>query len=151
MYIALLFHVTGVVIWVGGMFFAYMALRPAAGKVLEPAQRLPLWLATFAKFFPWVWVSILLIVTSGLYLIFALGGLRIAGAHVHLMILLAIVMVTIFAHVYYAPFRKLKRHVALKDWPQAGTALNRIRMLVGMNLLLGLATIAVATAGKLTL
>src|SRR5438105_2867776 len=58
--IALWLHLLGVVVWVGGMFFAYMALRPAA-KLLEPAQRLPLWGATFTHFFPWVWVSIILI------------------------------------------------------------------------------------------
>ena len=29
-----LLHVLGIVVWVGGMFFAYMALRPVAASVL---------------------------------------------------------------------------------------------------------------------
>jgi uncharacterized membrane protein len=29
--------------WVGGIFFAYMALRPAAMITLEPPVRLKLW------------------------------------------------------------------------------------------------------------
>ena len=45
-------HILSVVIWVGGMFFAYMAMRPAAASVLEPPKRLSLWLPTFKRFFP---------------------------------------------------------------------------------------------------
>ena len=29
-------HVLAVVVWVGGMFFAYFCLRPAAAKLLQP-------------------------------------------------------------------------------------------------------------------
>ena len=43
--IALLLHLLGVVVWVGGMFFAYMALRPVAATVLGPPLRLGLWAA----------------------------------------------------------------------------------------------------------
>ena len=32
----LLVHLLGVIVWVGGMFFAHMALRPSAAEVLEP-------------------------------------------------------------------------------------------------------------------
>ena len=47
-------HLLGVIVWVGGMFVAYMALRPAAVEVLEPYQRLPLMKRTLDRFFPWV-------------------------------------------------------------------------------------------------
>ena len=147
MKIALWLHLLSVVVWVGGMFFAYMALRPAATKLLEPSQRLSLWALTFTHFFPWVWVSIGLILGSGFYMIFLLGGFSAAPRHIHVMLLLGIIMMLIFGHVYFSPFRKLKRYSVLKDWPHAGTALNQIRMLVGTNLLIGLVTITVATAG----
>jgi len=55
--LALSFHILGAVVWVGGMFAAYVCLRPAAG-VLEGPQRLKLWRGFFAKFFPWVWISL---------------------------------------------------------------------------------------------
>jgi len=64
MEIARLLHLLGVVIWVGGMFFAYMTLRPAAAALLEPAQRLPLWQATLSRFFTWVWIAVALIIVS---------------------------------------------------------------------------------------
>ncbi|HEY6898714.1 MAG TPA: hypothetical protein VI279_15765, partial [Rhodocyclaceae bacterium] len=57
----LFLHVASVVVWVGGMFFAYMCLRPAAVELLEPPQRLRLWLGVFDRFFRWVWLAVALI------------------------------------------------------------------------------------------
>lgn len=145
--IALLLHLLGVVVWVGGMFFAYMALRPVAASVLEPPQRLNLWAGVFAKFFPWVWLSIALILGSGLYMWMALGGMA-APAYVFVMIGLGIVMMLIFAHVFFAAFKKLKRALAEQAWPAGAAALGQIRMLIGINLSIGLLTIAVAILGR---
>jgi len=145
--IALLLHLLGVVVWVGGMFFAYMALRPVAASVLEPPQRLNLWAGVFAKFFPWVWLSIALILGSGLYMWMALDGMA-APAYVFVMIGLGIVMMLIFAHVFFAAFKKLKRALAEQAWPAGAAALGQIRMLIGINLSIGLLTIAVAILGR---
>ena len=148
MKIALWLHLLGVTVWVGGMFFAYVCLRPSATRLLEPAQRLPLWSAVFVRFFTWVWLSVALVLASGLVMWMLLGG-KTAPLYTHLMAAIGLAMMLIFAHVYFAPYRRLRRHVALKDWPQAGLALNRIRFLVATNLLLGLITITVATLGQL--
>lgn len=145
--IALLLHLLGVVVWVGGMFFAYMALRPVAATVLEPPQRLSLWVGVFGKFFPWVWLSIALILGSGLYMLMALGGAS-APLYVIAMLVLGVVMMLIFAHVFFAAFKKLKRAVAEQAWPTGGTALAQIRMLIGINLSLGLITVVVAILGR---
>lgn len=140
-------HVLGVTVWVGGMFFAFMALRPAAAQVLEPPQRLPLWSQTLGRFFRWVWLAVALILVSGLAMMAWLGG---AGAPLYtwVMLLIGIGMMLIFAHVYFAAFRRLERAVAAGDWKAGGAALGQIRKLVGLNLVLGLVTITVATAGK---
>ena len=149
MEIARLLHVLGVVVWVGGMFFAYMALRPAAAALLEPQQRLPLWQATLSKFFAWVWVAVALILVSGLWMIQLLGGFKAAGSYVHMMLALGIVMMLIFAHVFFAAYRRLTRFVQTQDWKSAGAALGQIRKLVGVNLMLGLLTICIAILGRL--
>ena len=57
MSIALMLHILAVVIWVGGMFFAYALLRPVLSEV-DPPQRLMIWANTFKKFFPWIWMCI---------------------------------------------------------------------------------------------
>ena len=145
--VALLLHLLGVVVWVGGMFFAYMALRPVAAAMLEPPQRLSLWAGVFGKFFPWVWGSIVLISGSGWYMLMALGGAS-APLYVLAMLVLGVVMMLIFAHVYFAAYKKLKRAVAEQAWPAGGAALAQIRMLIGINLSIGLLTIAIAILGR---
>ncbi len=149
MHLALTLHILGVVIWVGGMFFAYMALRPAAVEVLQAPFRLRLWEAVFNKFFPWVWLSIIFILGSGYYIIFALiGGFGSTGLYVHIMHGLGIVMVFIFLHVYFAPFNRLRQSNASESWELGGKALSQIRLLIAINLTIGLITIVIATAGR---
>lgn len=144
-------HLLGVVVWVGGMFFAYMALRPAAAQLLEPPQRLKLWNGTFSRFFPWVWLSVALILGSGLVMISLMGGFGAAALYVNLMFGIGLMMMLIFAHVFFAAYGKLRRFVIAEDWKAAGAALAKIRMLVGLNLVLGLVTVAVAIFGPLLL
>jgi uncharacterized membrane protein len=145
--IAVFFHVLGVVVWVGGMFFAYMALRPAAAQLLEPPQRLALWQETLRRFFNWVWLAVALVLASGLWMLLRMGGFAGVPAYVHIMLVLGLVRIAIFAHVFFAPFKRLTANVAAKDWKAAGAALNEIRKRVALNLALGLLTITVATAG----
>lgn len=146
---AVILHVLSVVIWVGGMFFAYMCLRPAAATQLEPPVRLRLWVGVFENFFPWVWVAIALILATGLWIVFArFQGFGASPFYVHAMLGLGIVMMLIFFHVYFAPYPKLRRAVMAEDWPAGGKALAQIRMLVGINTLIGVATIAIAAGGR---
>ena len=147
MQLSYLLHVLGIVVWVGGMFFAYMALRPVAASVLEPPQRLTLWAGVFDKFFPWVWASVVLILLTGLHMLMAFGGMA-APHYAMTMLVLGVVMMLIFAHVYFAPTKKLKRAVAAQDWKAGGAALGQIRKLIGINLILGLVTIAVVFLGR---
>ncbi|MHB9118638.1 MAG: CopD family protein [Burkholderiales bacterium] len=144
--LATLLHVLGVVVWVGGMFFAYMALRPVAVDVLQPPLRLPLWAGVFRRFFPWVWLSILLILTSGFALIGMLGGMGAVGWHVHAMLAIGVVMMLIFVYIYFGPFARLKSFVQADDWKSAGQALGTIRHLIAINLSLGLLNIVLAKA-----
>src|SRR5574340_286679 len=148
MNLLLLLHVLGVVVWVGGMFFAYMALRPVTASVLEPPQRLMLWTGVFGKFFPWVWVSVALILLSGLDMLMRLGGAA-APHYVLTMLVLGVAMMLIYAHVFFAPYKKLKRAVGQQDWKAGGAVLAQIRRLIGINLIIGLVTIAVVFGGRM--
>jgi len=148
MNVFLFLHVLGVVVWVGGMFFAYMALRPAAAEILEAPERLPLWKGTLRRFFSWVWVSVALILLSGFGMIARLGGFAAQRWYVHAMVGIGVVMTLIFAHVFFAPYGRLKRYVAAREWQAAAGALNQIRILVAINLVLGLIVVAIATLGR---
>lgn len=140
-------HVASVVVWVGGMFFAYVCLRPVAAAQLQPAQRLPLWRGVFDLFLNWVWVAIAVILSSGLAMMLQVG-FKSAPLNWHIMFLLGLSMMLIFALVYFVPYRILGRACDAQDWPAGGAALGQIRKLVGLNLLLGLLNIGIATLGR---
>jgi uncharacterized membrane protein len=149
MSIAIALHVLAAIIWVGGMFFAHQALRPAAVQVLEPPLRLQLWVQTFKRFFVWVWLSIFVLLASGYWMLFnVFGGFSNAGMHIHLMQALGLAMVAIYLHVFFAPYRKLRYAVIIEDYAEGGKQLGRIRKLVGLNVLLGLAVAAIASGGR---
>jgi uncharacterized membrane protein len=149
MALMLALHALSAVIWVGGMFFAYVVLRPVAAGRLEPPQRLGLWAGVFARFFPWVFASIAVLLASGYWMVLSFyGGFDAVGLHVHLMVWIGYLMMLLFLHVFFAPFKRLKRAVAAADWQAGARSLAQIRILVGINLALGLAVVAIATGGR---
>ena len=117
--LALALHTLGAVVWVGGMFAIYVCLRPALGT-LEPPERLRLMRGTFQKFFPWVWLAILLLLASGYWMVFtAFSGFAGAGLHVHLMQMIGWLMIALFVWLFHGPWLAFKRAVDVEDWPNA--------------------------------
>ncbi len=131
------------------MFFAYVVLRPTAGKLLEPAQRLPLWSETLRRFFRWVWIAIIVLVSTGNWMIFGFyGGMAKAGVHIHIMNGIAWIMIVLFVYLNLGPIKSLHTSVADRDWPSGTEHLARIRRIVAVNLSLGLAIVVIASAGR---
>lgn len=143
----LFLHLAGVVVWVGGMFFAYFCLRPAAVRTLEPPQRLPLWVATFEPFLRYAAIAVVVILVSGLAM-FLQVGFALAPPGWHVMLALGLVMSAIFGHVYFALFPRLRRQSEAASWPAAAATLNSIRKMVGINLVLAVATVAAAAMSR---
>ena len=146
--IALPLHVLSAVVWVGGMFAAYVCLRPAAGS-LEAPQRLTLWRGFFQKFFPWVWLSVLLLLATGYWMLAAyFGGFARAPLYINLMQSLGLLMAALFLWLFHGPWLKFKRAVDAQQWPDAGTQLAKIRKIIAVNLPLGLIVVAIASGGR---
>jgi len=141
-------HVLSAVIWVGGMFFAYVALRPAAVNVLDAPTRVRLWEATFNRFFPWVWLAVAILLGSGFWMMFiAFNGMK-APIYIQAMLGIALVMMAIYAHIFFAPFKLMRRAIKAGDTPAAGHRLKQIRQLIGVNLILGLIVVIIAVSGS---
>jgi uncharacterized membrane protein len=136
-------HILSAVVWVGGMFFAHQMVRPSVGP-LDPPVRLALWRRIFARFFPWVWAAIGLLLASGL----AMQGLGINGLHVEIMEGLGVIMMLAFGHLYFAPWQRFRRAVDGSEFPAAAAQLNQIRRIVEFNLVLGLVVVVVGATGR---
>ena len=141
-------HIVSVVFWVGGMAFAYAILRPSAGP-LEAPVRLALWARVFARFLPWVGVSALALLITGFAMIFLMfGGMADVPLYVNLMLGVGIVMMLIYLHLVFAPWKRLRRAVDAATWPEAAKALHQIRVLVGINTVLGTIVIVLGGSGR---
>jgi uncharacterized membrane protein len=146
--LAITLHVLSAVVWVGGMFFAYMALRPVAASLLEPPLRLPLWSKTFARFFPWVWTAVILLPLTGYWMVFSVfDGFENVKLYINIMQTTGITMILIYLYVFFIAYRRMNRAIAANDYAAAGKQLTVIRKLIGTNLILGLITITVASGG----
>ncbi len=149
MAIAIALHLLAAVTWVGGMLVMLLAVRPAAVELLEPPLRLPLLCSALSRFFVWVWLAIVVLLATGLWMLFMVfGGFAHAGIHIHTMLLLYLVMSALFIYLYFVPFSALKQALAAKQFAVAGPLMGRIRQIVMINASLGVTTVVVASAGR---
>jgi uncharacterized membrane protein len=147
MSIAMTLHILGVIIWVGGMFFAHMVLRPALNECLEAPQRLPLLLKVFDGFFPWVWGAVIAIMASGFWMLFTVYEGSI-GFWLEFMSVVGVLMSAIFVFIYAIPYNQVGVALREDDKAKLVKAVNLIRQLILINLSLGMLVTIVATLGK---
>ena len=146
--VSLILHALSAVVWVGGMFFAHQILRPAAA-VLEPNLRLTLWSRVLGRFFAWVFAAIVMLLSTGYTMVFGVyAGFGDVGLHIHLMQGIGILMVLLFLHLYFAPWRRFRTAVARQDWAEGGRQLGQIRTIVTINLVLGVIVVAIGSSGR---
>ncbi|MGE4240880.1 CopD family protein [Ramlibacter sp.] len=136
----LFLHLAAAIFWMGGMAFLVLAMRPAAHAHLQPPQRLPFATDVLRRFFVVVAASIAVLLSTGAWLLMQ-GGRGVPPGW-HAMAGLGVVMMLIFGHIWFSPFRKLKAAVAAGDWPKGGAAMQQITLLAKINL--GLGWIAIA-------
>ncbi len=141
-------HLLAAVFWVGGMAFAYTMLRPAAGA-LDPPVRLPLWRRVFTGFFPWVGLSIVVLLVSGFAMIFLLfGSFADAPPYVHAMMGVGILMMLLYLHLIFAPWRRFRAALDGGALAEAAKSLNQIRLIVAINLVLVALTLVIGGTGR---
>ncbi len=136
-------HLAAAIVWLGGMALVILALRPVLMARMTPPERLPLMCGVLTRFFAMVWGSIALILTTGFWML-SMTDMHLAPKGWHAMSGLGLLMCLIFAHIWFAPFHRLKVAVSTSDWPAAGKALGQIHRWVVTNFALGwLAVLAV--------
>jgi uncharacterized membrane protein len=130
------FHLAAAMVWLGGMTVLILALRPVVIAQMAPPERLALMSTVLSRFFVMVWIAVALILASGFWML-SITDMKLAPKGWHAMSGLGLLMCLIFAHIWFAPFRRLKAAVRASDWPAAGKALGQIHPLVVTNFVLG--------------
>ena len=146
-------HLLGIIVWVGGMFFAVACLRPAAAA-LEPPLRVALMRDALGRFLDIVLGAATLVLITGVWMIATASRVSVkAGIGFnmpldwHVMVTLGVVMIAIFGYIRFAVFAEVRRAAAAREWPAAAAALGRIRLLVLVNLVLALIIVVVTRLG----
>lgn len=134
-------HLAAAILWMGGMAFTVLALRPAAHAQLQPPVRLPLMVQVLRRFFAVVAASIAVLLLTGIPL-FLQAPAQDVPAGFHAMAALGVLMMLVFGHIFFAPWRRLQRAVGAQDWPAGGRAMNQIALAVKINLGIGWVAIA---------
>jgi uncharacterized membrane protein len=133
-------HLLCAVLWVGGMFFAYVVLRPSM-VAIEAPQRMLLHTRVFKKFFLVIWHAMPVIIITGFAMLGFIGGMANAPWQIHAMLGLGLLMAAVFLAIYFGPYRQFRRTT---DRNRMASSLDNIRKLIGVNLVLGLITVIVA-------
>jgi uncharacterized membrane protein len=135
------FHVAAAIFWMGGMAFMVLALRGPLAEQLQPPARLQLLAAVLGRFFIVVAVSIAVLLATGLFMLQRAAPGQVPPGW-HAMAGLGLLMMLIFGHLFFSPFRRLKRAIAAADWPEGGKRAGQIALLAKVNLGLGWLAIA---------
>ena len=141
-------HLVAVLIWVGGMFFAYVVLHPASAESLDTSPRLRLWSAALGIFFNWVWAAVGVVLITGFYLIYLYGGIAHVSRQGYLMLLLGLVMMVIHGYMFFTSYVPFSLHVSKQRWKEAAVPLSKMRKLFAVNLALGLLIVSIVLIGK---
>lgn len=144
-----LLHLVVAIVWMGGMAFMILALRPAAIGLLQPPERLMLMGAVWKRFFPIVIVSIVALFGTGTNLyttafraIKAATGQGSVPLGWNIMLVLGLLMIALFGHIYFVGYARFKRAMAVQDWPVAGKAAAQIHLFMLANFVFGWLAIA---------
>lgn len=137
-------HLVAGIVWMGGMAFMLVALRPAAVATLQLPERMQLMGAAFRRFFPLVIVSIIALFATGTNLyttafraVKAASGQGSVPTGWNIMLVLGLLMMLIFGHIFFAGYAKVKRALAVQDWTLASKAAAQIHTLTMVNFVLG--------------
>ncbi|HUR88090.1 MAG TPA: hypothetical protein VMZ74_03295 [Ramlibacter sp.] len=136
--VMLFLHLAAAILWMGGMAFMLLALRPSL-TLVDPPQRVALMTSVLQRFFAVVAISIAVLLATGA-LLFADAAAVPRGWQA--MALIGVLMMLVFGYIFLTPWRRFKLAGAASNWPAAGAAAAQIALLAQVNL--GLGWIAIA-------
>ena len=132
-------HLLCAVLWVGGMFFAYVVLRPSLAAI-EANPRMLVHTQVFRRFFLVIWHAMPLILLTGGGMLYLMGGLENQPWQIPAMLGLGVLMAAVFLVAVFGPYRQFRRTT---NRDRMASSMNAIRRLIGLNLILGLITVIV--------
>jgi uncharacterized membrane protein len=148
MIVAFPIHILAAIVLLGGLFFASVAVRPSM-RGLGTDAALMLWHRMLSRFFAWAGISVLLILATGIGMVFLkFGGFSGVPAIHRGNMAIGIPAIALSVYVYFGPWRRYCETVARRDWAAAQKNIARLRVVMVIILVLGLVASAVSAVGR---
>jgi uncharacterized membrane protein len=140
-------HIVATIVLLGGLFFASVVFRPIARDMdIETASSL--WQQMLSRFFAWGWVSLLLILATGIGMVFLkFGGSGVPMIHRGNMVI-GIPAIVLFGYLFFGPWQRYRRTMLRRDWNAAEKEIRRVRVVMGIILVLSLVASVVSAVGR---
>jgi uncharacterized membrane protein len=144
---AIILHLLGINIWIGGTFFSVVVLpRALASLPLEEQHRILR--RILRQFFFWVWLAMGLVIASGGWMVVnVFGQLQSLPSYVIAMITIAVTMMVVFVWMYFRPYQRYRQCYQAEDLSACQRQLKRIRLMSKINMLLGISVLVVIGTG----
>ena len=141
-------HILATIVFLGGLFFALVVFQPIArGLDLETASSL--WHRMLSRFFAWAWISLLLILATGIGMVFlTFGGFSNVPMLHQVNRAIGIPAIALYGYLYFGPWRQYRRAMSRHDLIAAQKGITRIRVVMAIILTLGLVASVVSAAGR---
>jgi uncharacterized membrane protein len=141
-------HILATIVFLGGLFFASVVFQPIArGLDIETASSL--WHQVLSRFFAWAWVSMLLILATGIGMVFLKFGGFSGVPMIHRgNMAIGIPAIALFGYVFFGPWQLYRRTMSRGDLTAAQRELTRVRVVMAIILVLGLVASVVSGVGR---
>jgi uncharacterized membrane protein len=141
-------HIVAAIVLVGGLFFASVVIRPIA-RDLDIETASALWQQMLSRFFVWGWISLLLILATGIGMVFLKFGGFSGVPMIHRgNMVVGIPAIVLFGYLFFGPWQRYRRTISRRDWNGAAKDIIRIRVVMGLILVLGLVASVVSAVGR---
>ena len=145
--LSIILHLLAINVWVGGTFFTVVIL-PHAAASLEPAERHPFMRIVFKRFFFWVWLAMMILISTGGWMIYRMfGGIINAPLYVVLMMSITLLMVCVFLLIYFGSYRLYVQSLKQENLSDSERHLDYISLLSKINMALGICVVLVIGGG----
>ena len=141
-------HIPAIIIWLGSLFLIVVVLGPSA-RSLDAGAAFLLWPRVLHRFFVWGWISLGLIVATGVSMAFLKFGDYGNAASIHRVnMIFGLPAIALYIYLYFIPWRRLRHALALDDNSAAATSLRQIHLFGAWILTLGLLAAVVSAIGR---
>ena len=145
--LAFILHLIAINIWVGGMFFIIVVLGKVVATLEIPDQH-DFWLQILKRFFVWVWLAVIVLLGTGIGMIYyRFGGLAASPLYILIMAAFGISMALVFLVIYFVCFQRFQRDLQAGNPNAARQQLRLMRRLGIVNMVLGICVVVVIGGG----